>query len=145
MIALNFLFLTNYACSLFMTGLIWFVQIVHYPLFHSVPKAEFKEYEHWHRWRTSSVVLPIMFIELVTSFWLLLTNLNSTQRPTILSGALFVVVIWVSTIFLQMPIHFKLQTGKDTERIKQLVSSNWIRTVSWTARSILLSTILIPK
>ncbi len=56
------LFLAQYAAALFMTGLIWFVQIVHYPLFarvlrNTAPDA-FRAYEASHANRTSFVVFP---------------------------------------------------------------------------------------
>lgn len=41
-----------------MVGIIWFVQIVHYPLFSFAGRVEFPMYEHEHRRRTTWVVLP---------------------------------------------------------------------------------------
>ena len=40
--------LGNLCASLFMTGVIWFVQIVHYPLFANVSRSAFAEYERRH-------------------------------------------------------------------------------------------------
>ncbi len=41
-------FLAHITATLYMTGLIWFVQIVHYPLFARVGNAEFSAYEQRH-------------------------------------------------------------------------------------------------
>lgn len=38
-----------------MTGLIGFVQVVHYPLFDGVGKSDFAAYEAQHTWRTGFV------------------------------------------------------------------------------------------
>ncbi len=47
-----------------MAGLIWFVQIVHYPLFGAVPPAAFARYENLNTQLTNRVVAPTMGIEL---------------------------------------------------------------------------------
>ena len=47
----------------FMTGLIWFVQVVHYPLMEGWPHDEFGRWEVAHRDRTGPVVIPPMLIE----------------------------------------------------------------------------------
>jgi hypothetical protein len=54
-----------------MTGLIWFVQVVHYPLFDEVGQAQFTSYEARHTNLTTIVVVVPMFIELISSAALL--------------------------------------------------------------------------
>jgi len=62
------------------------------------------------------------------------------QRPQGVSPSLawigvgLVAVIWASTAFLQVPAHARLSGGFDAETASTLVSTNWIRTVAWTAR-----------
>ena len=46
-----------------MGGLIWFVQVVHYPMFAAVGDDEFVSYEAHHTQRTARVVGPIMAVE----------------------------------------------------------------------------------
>ena len=46
------------AATLYMTGLIWFVQVVHYPLMGLTGKAEFSAYEQRHTLLTTWVVAP---------------------------------------------------------------------------------------
>ena len=55
----------------FMTGLIWFVQVVHYPLMEGWPHDGFGRWEVAHRDRTGPVVIPPMLIEGVVAVWLL--------------------------------------------------------------------------
>jgi hypothetical protein len=50
-----------------MLGLIWFVQIVHYPLFSSVGEREFAGYEIQHSRLTAFVVGPPMLIEALSA------------------------------------------------------------------------------
>ena len=53
------------------------------------------------------------------------------------TGLGLVIVIWASTALLQIPLHNSLGRGLDLEAIEKLVSGNWVRTVAWSMRSIL--------
>jgi sterol desaturase/sphingolipid hydroxylase (fatty acid hydroxylase superfamily) len=69
------IFVANLAATWFMVGLIWFVQVVHYPLFAAVPAGEpFAAYHRQHVRRTTWVVAPVMLVELVTAVALLLAR-----------------------------------------------------------------------
>ena len=127
------LILAHLAITCFLTGLIWLVQIVHYPLLARVGKASFQTYHTGHTTQISLVVGPAMLLELILTGWLLL------EHPNILTvlGAVLLGVIWASTAFLQVPQHGKLSSGYQENTVRALVKSNWIRTVCWTARAIL--------
>ncbi|NIP85737.1 MAG: hypothetical protein GTO03_09310, partial [Planctomycetales bacterium] len=62
-----FLLLIQLATTLMMAGLIWFVQIVHYPLFAAVGEGEFPAFERKHQRLTTCVVAPLMLAELATA------------------------------------------------------------------------------
>ena len=53
-----------------MVGVIWFVQLVHYPLFGRVGAAEFPEWQAANLPRTSWVVGPAMGIEAASALGL---------------------------------------------------------------------------
>jgi hypothetical protein len=94
-----------------MTGVIWFVQIVHYPLFASVGASDFPEYERRHANRTGYVVAPVMTFELGASF-VLAWIMRPTQYAVLGSDSLaLVVLLWVSTFALQVPCHNRLARG----------------------------------
>ena len=128
----------------FMVGLIWFVQIVHYPLMGAVPANSFSAYARTHQRRTTWVVGPVMFFE--TSFALLLVWLpngefmDMTLRWT---GLALLALIWASTFLLQVPLHAKLATGFDRTNWKRLVASNWLRTIAWSVRGIIALLLLL--
>ncbi len=125
--------------TLAMFGLIWFVQIIHYPLFLAVPAAQFPAYEAAHANRTTYVVAPLMLLELATAGALLLPHL----RPSFITpveawlGAVLVAVLWLSTAFVQVPLHNQLHFAWSAEQIHRLVATNWIRTAAWSARAVL--------
>lgn len=119
--------------SLYMLGLIWFVQLVHYPLFAAVGPDRFVAYEQQHTRRTSWVTAPIMLLELGTAVLLVYFNQRSGFYWLNLTG---VALLWLSTFFIQVPLHNRLIGVYDTGAIKKLVQTNWIRTVIWTGRAI---------
>ena len=133
------LFLVQLACTLAMTGIIWFVQIVHYPLFARIPPGSFAEYEAEHATKTGWVVGPLMCAELVTAILMLAATFRPASIPVAeaVAGAALVLVIWLSTGLIQVPLHDRLSAGYDAETIARLVATNWIRTLAWTARSAL--------
>jgi hypothetical protein len=120
-----------------MTGLIWFVQIVHYPSFlnFSSDRNAFGTFHAHHVFRTGVVVIPVMLAELGTSISL---NLLSTPVPIInITGLGLVILIWLSTFLLQAPAHNKLQNGFNEKVIQGLLNTNWIRTILWSTKALL--------
>ena len=135
---LGWLLLAHVAATLYMTGLIWFVQIVHYPLFAAVAKSEFPAYERRHASLTTWVVAPPMLIELASWGLLLASRPGELSTDSLLIGGALLAVIWLSTFLIQVPCHNRLTLGFDASVHRRLVLSNWIRTAAWTARSALL-------
>ena len=116
-----------------MCGLIWFVQIVHYPMFKDVGESGFVEYERIHQQRTTWVVAPLMLVELVTSVWIALSGLAPFWLAW--AGVGLVGVNWLSTACVQVPLHAKLSRGWDARAGRALVTTNWVRTLAWSART----------
>ncbi|MHC4550745.1 MAG: hypothetical protein ACYTEZ_18450 [Planctomycetota bacterium] len=131
------LLLVHAAATLFMCGLIWFVQIVHYPGFATVGRAEFTAYEAAHTRRTGWVVTAPMLIELATALALVVRPPAALPTASVWLGLGLVAVLWLSTGLLQMPAHRRLLTGFDARVAARLVRTNWLRTGAWTARGVL--------
>lgn len=117
-----------------MMGLIWFVQIVHYPLMGKVGSAGYEQYQDAHMKRTTWVVAPLMLIEVASAVALLFVLGASVWT---IAGLVMLVLIWVSTAALQVPAHNRMLKGFDADAHRRLVGTNWIRTVLWSARTIL--------
>lgn len=119
----------------FMIGLIWFVQIVHYPLYAKVGREQFPEYEALHNRLTTWVVGPAMLAEMVTALALLrYTSTGSTSLAWLGLGLL--IGVWVSTATLSVPAHHALTAGFSAGVWQKLVSTNWIRTAAWSVRGV---------
>ncbi|MEM1107232.1 MAG: hypothetical protein AAGH99_00900 [Planctomycetota bacterium] len=133
----NALLLTNAAVTLYMVGLIWMVQIVHYPLFDGVGEAGFAAYEDRHTRGMTGIVLPPMMIELVTAIILVAWRPEASSmipRWMMWAGLGLVVFLWAVTFLLSVPQHAKLAQGFDPRAYRLLVDTNWLRTAAWTLR-----------
>jgi len=116
-------------------GLIWHVQIVQYPLFLEVGHEAFSRYHAGHCLRISFVVGPLMLLEVATAAWLLWSG----ERDVFFLGSLaLIAVIWLATALVQVPIHNELTVkGWSAELIQKLVLTNWVRTVAWSVRGLI--------
>lgn len=122
-------------CALYMTGIIWFVQLVQYPMLHLTCSRESSAGHQEYTRRMGLAVGPVMLAELALQLeW-------AVRSPDAISLAcgLLLFIVWASTIFLQVPCHRDLETAYDPDTQKELIRSNWIRTFAWTARALLLN------
>jgi hypothetical protein len=139
--------LAHVGATLFMVGLIWFVQVVHYPLFGSVGRDGFADYSQAHSRLTGFVVGPPMLVEAATAVALVLRPPDGVPFSLPLIGLVLLAVVWLSTAFLQSPQHTVLGRGFVAASHRFLVLSNWVRTVCWTARGLLvllMTAVLLP-
>jgi len=137
----------------FMAGLIWTIQLVHYPLFAWVPPDAFtgadttnqpngRGYEREHMRRITWVVAPAMLVELASAIALLaMAPAELRLELGVALGAL--ALIWISTITTQGPLHVRLARTADADLISKLVTTNWLRTALWSGRAVF-AVLLIP-
>ena len=93
--------------SVGMFGVIWMVQVVHYPLMRFVSGEQFARFETAHRNRISWVVGPLMAVE----------------------GVCVLAFLFAPPAGLRLNAHFDLAT------LDRLIATNWIRTIAWTGRA----------
>jgi len=130
--------LINIFSAFFATGLIWTIQLVHYPSMRFVSRDKFELFHSFHQLRISIIAMPLMAIELITSIILFMQNIENESSLIFKINLIIVTLIWFSTFFIQVPLHQKLSKGKKNSLIDKLVLTNWFRTVLWTLRSILI-------
>ncbi|MHC5025636.1 MAG: hypothetical protein ACYTGR_02615 [Planctomycetota bacterium] len=138
------------ATTWFMTGLIWFVQVVHYPLMASVGESRWVEYSRRHQFRTTLVVGPVMLAEALGAAALVppiavLLGLQPATPTLAWIGIALLAVVWASTAFLQVPAHATLAEGFSRDVQSRLVRTNWLRTVAWTARGVVALLMLLEQ
>lgn len=131
---MQIILLIQAAATWALVGLIWVIQLVHYPLMVRVGDAQFVAYELAHQRAITPLVGVLMLAELLSALaWV---QLRPNWIPTwqAVTGLALLCIIWLSTALWQMPLHAKLGAGLDAELLGQLVQSNWIRTAAWTLR-----------
>ncbi|MEM9514404.1 MAG: hypothetical protein AAGA42_06055 [Actinomycetota bacterium] len=126
-----------------MMGVIWFVQLVQYPLFAAVGEDGFAAYEAMHQRRTSMVVGPLMAVEGVAALVIIVWLRDLVGLTLPLVGLVLLGVIHASTTFVQVPAHMRLADGFDAATHRRLVHSNWVRTAGWTLRTVLAGAMIV--
>ena len=120
-----------------MVGVIWVIQLVHYPSFNFVELKQYTAFQRFHMSRISYVVIPVMLTELFT---LILIVISMDQIDTLVAAsAILLIFIWLMTAVFFSGVHQKLTLGYDQIVVDRLVKLNWGRTLLWTLRLLLIS------
>lgn len=136
----NGILLIQLVSTWYMVGLIWMVQVVHYPMFDRVGTPEFPRYQADHSRLITPVVGFPMLIEITTAVALIVATWQSpATRNWAIVAAIMLGVVWLTTAFVSVPCHSKLSAGFDSDAHRLLVLSNWVRTTLWTGRGLILS------
>ncbi|WP_249011743.1 hypothetical protein [Conexibacter sp. DBS9H8] len=141
--AVALLLTVQLAATAAMVAIIWFVQLVHYPLLARVGSSEFVAYETANTRRTAWVVGPPMLAEAVTAVIILLDRPGRVSAALAAAGVACLLLLWVSTGLVQSPLHGRLSRGRDLTLIRRLVVTNWVRTVLWSLRLLIAAAMLL--
>jgi len=131
------LLLVHLSATLFMVGVIWFVQVAHYPLLARVAPDDIPRYEKAHTRLATWVVGPPMLVELVSGVILLWACPAGVSSLLAWVGVALLAVTCCSTQFFQVPCHARLSRAFDPAVHRRLVQTNWVRTVAWSLRGLL--------
>lgn len=137
---LQLLLLLNLILAAMLSGLIWLVPLVNYPAFLHVGADASFSYQRHHTRSISWVVVPLMVAELLLAVWMLLKPFSFTIL-SYLNYAAFgcLLLVWLVTFGLAVPLHNRLgKEGYKIHTIRRLVRINWLRTIGWNLRLILL-------
>ncbi len=126
-----------------LVGLIWTVQVVHYPLFASVSTG-FRAYHEAHMQRISWIVGPLMLAELGTAVMLWLHPPAGTEARWWLAALVLLGVVWLETALFAVPQHGRFETaGFEADNHRALMTGNLVRTLAWSARGVLVAWLLV--
>ncbi|NNC80446.1 MAG: hypothetical protein HKN94_09875 [Acidimicrobiales bacterium] len=122
-----------------MVGVIWTMQLVHYPMLAAISELLPGTAAQRHQRNVTWVVGPLMAAEGVTSLILLFDRPDTMSALAAWTAAILLGVALLSTVLLQVPLHGRLAEGHDADAARKLITTNWIRTVAWTARGLVLA------
>ena len=135
--------LVNFVAAAVMTGVIWFVQWVHYPLLATVSVEHAVETAIEHQRRTGQVLAIPMAVEGFTTLGLLISRPAGVQIIWPWFGAVLLAVALGSTVFVSVPLHAKMAINPTADVGRRLVVTNWPRTIAWSARAIVCAAMLL--
>ena len=121
-----------------MVGIIWVIQIVHYPSFHYIDKSRYVSFQNFHMNKISYIVIPVMSIEAISGIILLYND----QTVLFIISLIILLVIWTLTAFYFTRAHQLLANGYKKDIVRKLVQANWVRTGLWTLLLLILITYL---
>jgi hypothetical protein len=128
-----------------MVGLIWFVQVVHYPLLAVVPVQSASGVALEHQRRTAWVVMTPMAVQGFTSLALLRWVPKGVTSWLPWLSATCVGVALASTVLLSVPRHARMANEPSASIGRELVLTNWPRTIAWSASGVLLAVMLLQR
>lgn len=137
MTAEKLILLGHAAATLLMVGVIWMVQLVHYPLFDRVGADSFVRYQAAHMNSITPLVGVLMLAELFTLGLLLFAAPPGVPMWQIIVSGGLLALVWGATMFVSVPQHNILVGGFDPDAYRALVDTNWIRTLAWSGRGVL--------
>ena len=115
--------------------LIWLVQLVIYPSFKYYTQENLKKWHEIYTSRITFVVLPLMLSQITLSIILLL---KSDWGLFHIVDFILVLLIWVSTFTIFVPLHQNIERNKRIpESAVKLIKYNWFRTFLWSVIVIL--------
>ena len=130
-----------------MTGIIWVIQVVHYPIFAAIERGiddeDWRRFGDRHRRSISYVVGPFMLAEGVTGLWLAVDPPGDVSRMLPLVALALMAVAYGTTAFVSVPLHEQLTERFDPQAHGRLVATNWIRTAAWTTRALVVGVIAV--
>ena len=130
-----------------MAGVIWVIQLVHYPAFDAIERgpddSAWVAYGERHRAGISFVVGPFMATEGATGIWIVVSPPGDASLVLPLVAFALMGVAYGVTAFVSVPYHERLTHRFDADALRGLIRTNWWRTAAWTLRGIVLGVLLV--
>ena len=109
-------------------------QIISYPLLLKVKKSNFSYYYNSYTRRISIIVVPLMIFEVLLSIAINITFYNA-----------YIAASNILLFLVQVPIHNKLSFSYSSILINKLIFTNWIRTIAWICKLIVVIKLYMMK
>ena len=133
-----YLFMIHLVSTSFMVGVIWIVQLVHYPTFLFIDEQKSNDFQKFHMSRISYIVMPAMTTELFSGIYIYIYSNMAIDSNLFLLALTILIINWIITALVFVKMHNKLLINYKIEIISLLVKWNWLRTLLWSVRLILL-------
>lgn len=132
------LLIVQITATMMLVGVIWVIQLVQYPFFVHFEKTDFSRHHADYTFWITPIVAPLMIVEILSAALILFYPPPYLEYKLLVFGFVLCLAAWLSTFFIQIPLHDRLAVAFDAEAHAALVRTNWIRTLTWTARGVLI-------
>lgn len=122
------LYFIQLVCNSYLVSLVFMTQFITYPTFLNIDKDKFSDYHRKYVNNISFIVAPVMLIELLTLFLIAYFS----KDFLIIKSLILLLVIWLTTFFIMIPSHNRISKSFNIKEIKSLINYNWIRTILWS-------------
>lgn len=133
----------NLCASVFMTGIVWFIQFVQYPLLNHISSFDFSCYFKKYITRLAWIMYPVMIIEICFALWLAFLPVQSKLQLPILITYILLALACLNTFLIQAPLNHKLQLAFNKAVFSKILFYNRIRFFSWAIRTMILCWIIL--
>ena len=121
--------------NLIMVGVSLITHFVTYPSFILIKSSSFSEFHKSYTNKMLFIVAPVMILELISS--LLLVNFDKSDNNLEIGLLITLMLIWLLTFFIIVPIHNKLTLNYNKDLNQKLIKYNGLRTILWMIKLIL--------
>jgi len=135
--------LGNLCASVFMTGIISFIQFIQYPLLYHISSFDFTCYFKKYISRITWFIYPALLLEIGFAMWLSFLPLQSKMQLPILISYILLALVTMNTLLIQTPLIQKLQLSFDKSVLSKVMFYNRIRFISSALRTMLLCWIIL--
>ena len=122
-----------------LTGLIWSFQIVYFPSMAGWREESFGDLQTAGLLHTGFLLMPLMLFEGISAGLLLMFRPRGVPAWCMWVGVGLIAGIWLSSSLIQYAVQARLALGWDPQTHAELVDGNWVRTVLWTVRLVLVT------
>jgi hypothetical protein len=127
-------------CVVWMTAVIWLVQVLIYPNFRFITDADFKVFHKRHCDRIALWVAPMMIQPFALAMIYFTSKIADPNTGAINAAwgtewqihTAAIALIFASTAIFSARQHTTLSRGKDAQVIDRLILWNWPRTLFWS-------------
>jgi hypothetical protein len=137
------LVVANATAALILVGIIWTIQVVHYPLFAQVGGATFAAYSAAHATRITALIALPWAVQGLATLGLIAATPAGVPVWLAWSAAVLAAVPVLVTVAMSVPAHRRLADGFDPVAHARLVATNWLRTLAWSAHAAVAVAILL--
>jgi hypothetical protein len=127
--------LVHVAVTVFLAGVIWTVQVVHYPLLGRLGPEAFVDALADHSRRITRLIAVPWALQGASTAWLLVRPPAGVSAALVWLLAVLAAIPVVVTVAASIPALRLLGGGFDAAVHARLLATNWLRTAAWTAHA----------